>query len=162
VQVHTLGHLEVQGEGDPIALSRRGKSRTSELLAVLVAHGGRDVEAARVADAMWPNLDADYAHRSLTTTLHRLREQLGEDGAILLTERREDGQRAVDRYPRGLEADRLAGGLYRQLMLCCQALGRRAEALEVYRRRRTALASALGVEPSAETTAVYERLLSGG
>jgi len=66
---------------------------------------------------------------------------------------------AVSGYERSLEADPLAEGLYRRLMLCCKALGRRADGLEVYNRCRNTLAGALEVEPSAETKAVYEQLL---
>lgn len=65
-------------------------------------------------------------------------------------------------YQRGLEADSLADELYRRLMLCHHARGRRAEALEVYRRCRHMLAVVLGIEPSAATQAAYRSLLEGG
>jgi len=39
-----------------------------------------------VTEAMWPRIDGDSAHRSFTTTLHRLRKLLGEDRAIVLSE----------------------------------------------------------------------------
>lgn len=74
-------------------------------------------------------------------------------------ERTGNGEQAMVCFERSLEADPLAEGLYRRLMLCCQELGRRAEGLEVYNRCRKTLAGALQVEPSAETRAVYEQLL---
>lgn len=41
---------------------------------------------------MWPNIDADYAHRSFNTTLHRLRKLLGDDHAVVF----HDGKLALD------------------------------------------------------------------
>jgi DNA-binding SARP family transcriptional activator len=55
-----------------------------ELLKALIAFGGRQVPLERVADALWPRIDSDYAQRSLTTTLHRLRKLLGDETAIIL------------------------------------------------------------------------------
>jgi DNA-binding SARP family transcriptional activator len=66
---------------------------------------------------------------------------------------------AVAYYQRSLEADPLAEGIYRHLMVCYQKLGRRAEALEVYNRCRNTLRASLDVEPSAETRALYDNLL---
>jgi DNA-binding SARP family transcriptional activator len=66
---------------------------------------------------------------------------------------------AVVYYQRSLEADPLAEGIYRHLMICYQKLGRRAEALEVYTRCRKTFRAALSVEPSAETKAIYDGLL---
>jgi DNA-binding SARP family transcriptional activator len=47
-----------------------------------VAHGGREVAEERVTESLWPRIDGDSAHRSFTTTLHRLRKLLGQDDAI--------------------------------------------------------------------------------
>jgi DNA-binding SARP family transcriptional activator len=46
------------------------------------------VRADQIADALWPHVDADYAHKSFTATLHRLRRLLGEDDAVLLRDGR--------------------------------------------------------------------------
>jgi len=66
--------------------------------------------------------------------------------------------KAVNYYQRSLEADNQAEGFYRHLMICYGQLGRRAEALEIYNRCRKTLHGVLGVEPSPETKAVYEKL----
>ena len=71
-------------------------------------------------------------------------------------------EQAIGCCERCLEAEPLAEGLYRQLMQCHAELGRRAEAIEVYERCRRALAAAHGVEPSAETRQVVERLAGAG
>ena len=63
--------------------------------------------------------------------------------------------KAAQCYRRGLEIDDLAEEFYRGLMVCYQKLGNTTRALDTYRRCRTVLASGLGIEPSAETEAIY-------
>ncbi|MFQ6022360.1 MAG: bacterial transcriptional activator domain-containing protein [Acidiferrobacterales bacterium] len=58
-----------------------------------------------------------------------------------------------------LEADNVAEGLYRHLIIFCQQLGRQAEAIKTYNRCRKTLSAVLKVEPAPETKAIYERLL---
>jgi DNA-binding SARP family transcriptional activator len=59
-----------------------------ELLKVLVALGGQNIRADQLGDALWPHVDADYAHKSFTATLHRLRRLFGEEDALLLRDGR--------------------------------------------------------------------------
>lgn len=73
-------------------------------------------------------------------------------------ERDEGWERAIVAYQEGLEVDDLAERLYYQMMCCYQRLGRHGDAARVYRRCRQALVSVLGVEPSAETEQLYQRL----
>jgi LuxR family transcriptional regulator, maltose regulon positive regulatory protein len=77
------------------AAAKGGKRavRPMELLAALAAFGGEHVKVERLADALWPHVDSDYAHRSFNTTLHRLRAWLGEDGAVVV----QGGEVALDR-----------------------------------------------------------------
>ena len=70
----------------------------------------------------------------------------------------EEGRRwdqAARLYARGLEADALAEGFYRRLMLCYRKLGRHAEAIDVYDACRRTLAAERDTTPSPETTAIY-------
>ena len=67
---------------------------------------------------------------------------------------------AIEIYFRGLDADELAEGLYRHLMLCYRELGRRAEAIEVYNRCCKTLAARLNLDPSPETRDVYDTLVN--
>jgi DNA-binding SARP family transcriptional activator len=46
------------------------------------------VRSDQLADALWPRVDADYAHKSFTTTLHRLRRIFEDDEALTLRETR--------------------------------------------------------------------------
>jgi two-component SAPR family response regulator len=66
--------------------------------------------------------------------------------------------KAVECYQKGLEVDDLAEEFYQRLMKCYQKLGKRAEALSVYKRCYQILSSVLGIEPSPETEALKEAL----
>ncbi len=59
-----------------------------ELLKVLVALGRHNVRADQLADALWPHMEADFAHKSFTATLHRLRRLLDDDEAVVLRDGR--------------------------------------------------------------------------
>jgi DNA-binding SARP family transcriptional activator len=65
-------------------------------------------------------------------------------------------QEAAAIYQRGIELDNLAERLYRGLMICHRELGNHAEALKTYRRCRELLSVVLGVQPNAQTQAVYQ------
>jgi LuxR family maltose regulon positive regulatory protein len=69
-------------------------------------------------------------------------------------------QRAAQLYQRAIELDPLAETFYRHEMVCLQAQGQRAEAIEVFRRCRQTLSVTLGVQPTGETQAVYTQLIS--
>jgi DNA-binding SARP family transcriptional activator len=68
-------------------------------------------------------------------------------------------EKALECYQRGLDADDLAEEFYQNLMTCYLHLDREAEARAAYLRCRKILSSALGVEPSAKTQAIYKSLL---
>ncbi len=67
-------------------------------------------------------------------------------------------QDALQCYRRGIEADPLAEALYGRLMLCYERLERHGEALAVFERLRTVLSSQLGVQPSAQTRELHQRV----
>ena len=50
------------------------------------------MRADQLGDALWPHVDADYAHKSFTATLHRLRRLFGEEDTLLLR----DGRLSLD------------------------------------------------------------------
>jgi LuxR family maltose regulon positive regulatory protein len=247
--IFTFGQFKLQREGEAVGFSGKAQRKPMDLLRALIAFGGREVSEDRLTEALWPRIDADSAHRSFTTTLHRLRKLLGEDKALVVKEGRlsldgrycwvdswaleetltqidqllaqpwdriDTGQldelasglltlyqgpfmgsepdrtwyltareqlrnrclrslagiaryweetdqcsKAIEYYQKALEADALAEGFYRHLMVCYQKLGCRAEAIETYHRCRKTLTTMLHVEPSPETQAVYEALRAG-
>ncbi len=87
-QVSTLGGFTLLREAAPVEFSGKGPGRPMELLKVLIALGGQNVRSDLLADALWPRVDADYAHKSFTTTLHRLRRILDEEDALILRDTR--------------------------------------------------------------------------
>ncbi len=88
LRVTTLGRFELLRDGARVEYSAKAPGRPLELLKVLIALGGHGVRAEQIADALWPQVDADYAHKSFTATLHRLRRLLDDDDALLLRESR--------------------------------------------------------------------------
>ncbi|MCZ6797757.1 MAG: BTAD domain-containing putative transcriptional regulator [Gammaproteobacteria bacterium] len=246
-RIRTLGQFDLQLDAESAKDKPRG--RPIELLKVSLALGGRGVGVERITDVLWPNIDADYSHRSFNTTLHRLRKLIGDDHAVLFHDGKltlnenyfwldiwafdralgdlsncfktpglqpsapqllplandalslyqgpfmgdEDSAWAINardhwksRFVRFacetaeslkdsqqldeaitflqacLDAEDLAEGIYRQLMLYYQQLGRKAESIEIFNRCSNTLGTRLGVEPSAETKRIYEDLMAGG
>ena len=52
------------------------------------------MRAEQIASAMWPHMDGDYAHKSFTATLHRLRKTLGRDELLVL----QDGRLSLNEH----------------------------------------------------------------
>jgi ATP/maltotriose-dependent transcriptional regulator MalT len=94
-RVQTFGGFRLLRHDQPLGAGNGGKAkkRPLELLKLLIAYGGEQVSESRVTDALWPRIDGDSAHRSFTSTLHRLRKLLGEDRAVTLHE----GRLSLDR-----------------------------------------------------------------
>ena len=84
IEIDTLGAFRLRLDGDPVPATRVSGKPRALLRALVGLGGGGRVEEGVLAAMLWPRIDADYARRSLTTTLHRLRKLLGEDRAVLL------------------------------------------------------------------------------
>lgn len=87
-RILTFGGFQCLRGDTLIELSAKGPGRPMELLKVLIALGRHNVRADQLADALWPHVEADYAYKSFTATLHRLRRMLDEDDALLLRDGR--------------------------------------------------------------------------
>src|SRR5919201_460203 len=92
-RIYTLGPFRIERHGEALGGTGKAQRRPLELLKLLIAYGGEKVSESRIVDALWPRIDGDSAHRSFTSTLHRLRKLLGEDRAIVLHE----GKLTLDR-----------------------------------------------------------------
>lgn len=88
VRVYTMGRFEIQIQDQPLSFSGKEKKRPLEMLKALIALGGVDVSEEALADQLWPEADGDLAHKSLETTLSRLRRLLGSEASILYRGRR--------------------------------------------------------------------------
>jgi DNA-binding SARP family transcriptional activator len=95
------------------------------------------------------------ARNRLTGRFHRFVLRLGEH-----CERAGQWMRAAELYQHAIELDPLAESFYRRQMICMQAEGRQAEALEVFRRCRQILSITLGISPAQETESVHRQLLA--
>ncbi len=91
-RIRAFGRFEILRDGKPAGFFSKLQGKPLELLKALVGFGGEDIPEERVAESIWPRIDADYAQRSLTTTLHRLRKSLGLDQAVALR----NGRLALD------------------------------------------------------------------
>src|SRR5882762_10643996 len=77
IKIYALGPFSLVVDGKPLTFARKAKSKPLELLKALIAHGGQHVRQDTLAEALWPDSEADLAAYSLTSTLHRLRMLIG-------------------------------------------------------------------------------------
>lgn len=87
-RVRVFGELDIGiYEGNQFE-NLRSHGRPLQLLKVLIAMGGKDVNAGTAAKTLWPHVDADYGIKSLTINLHRLRRMFANDDTIFLRDGR--------------------------------------------------------------------------
>lgn len=84
IRGYALGRFRIERTGFDSDAQPKGKGRPLQLLKALIAFGGQNVRAERLTDALWPHVDSDYGHRSLHTTLHRLRKLFSDESAVFL------------------------------------------------------------------------------
>jgi len=84
LRVHALGGFELVRDGQPMRFAGKAQQRPLDLLKLVVALGGEDVESAAVTAALWPDADGAAAKTSFDTALFRLRKLLDVDGALRL------------------------------------------------------------------------------
>ncbi len=86
VRVYTLGRFELFLWGNPVSFSGKVQKKPLEMLKALIALGGENIRKEQLADILWPDADGDMAQQSFSTTLHRLRQLLGEKQSVLVNE----------------------------------------------------------------------------
>ena len=86
LKIYALGQFALLHDGKPLALSRKVQKRPLDLLKLLIASGGRNVEMSTLIELLWPDAEGDAAHASFDSTLYRLRKLIGIDGVITLAE----------------------------------------------------------------------------
>jgi DNA-binding SARP family transcriptional activator len=79
-----LGGFELTRDGAPMRFTGKTQQRPLDLLKLLVALGGEDVDTQQLTAALWPDADGAAAKTSFDTTLFRLRKLLDVDSAIVL------------------------------------------------------------------------------
>lgn len=85
IKIYTLGRFIILLDDAPLRFTGKAQRRPLDLLKILVALGGRDVNSATLVGALWPDSGGDAGH-AFESTLHQLRKLLGRDDAILLVD----------------------------------------------------------------------------
>jgi len=126
---------------------------------------GRDCRAvAKALDLYRGNFLSEEPNTSwLFATRDRLHRKFLQHALAVGThyEAQADWAAATRVYLRSLDADGVSESLYQGLIRCQLRLGRRAEALTLYRRMKQTLSTSLGISPSVASEALYRELTSG-
>jgi DNA-binding SARP family transcriptional activator len=84
LRIRALGGFELIRDGQPMRFAGKAQQRPLDLLKLLVALGGRDVDSQQIMAALWPDADGAAAKTSFDTTLFRLRKLLDVENALVL------------------------------------------------------------------------------
>ncbi len=82
LKIFTLGRFTVLKQDVPLSFDRKPQRKPLDLLKILIAKGGRDVNVSHICEVMWPDAEGDAAYHSFETTVYRLRKLIGLDQAI--------------------------------------------------------------------------------
>lgn len=88
LKIFTLGRFEILRDEKPLQFPVRAPRVPLMLLKAMIAFGSGGVKEDQLIDAVWPETDGDTAHQTLKTTLHRLRQLIGDERAIQVREGR--------------------------------------------------------------------------
>lgn len=88
VKVRTFGRFDLFRWGEPVPFSAKGRKKPLDMFKILISLGGEDIPKERITDILWPDADGDLALKSFNTTLHRLRQLVGEKRALCIQEGR--------------------------------------------------------------------------
>jgi DNA-binding SARP family transcriptional activator len=88
IQIHTLGRFEIRRDGRPLEFKGKAPRKIILLLKAIIAFGGQGADESQLADLLWPDADGDTARTSFHTSLHRLRQLLGQEKALQLRDGR--------------------------------------------------------------------------
>jgi DNA-binding SARP family transcriptional activator len=131
VRVYALGRFELHINGVPVRPRGKARKKPLEMLQTLLALGGGESREGQVADLLWPEAEGDTARKSVKSTLHRLRELLGNERAVLLRE----GRLLLD--PSQVWSDARA---FEELLAEAQARGDAGEEADAFRLTERAFA----------------------
>ena len=82
LRVRVLGGFELARDGEPMRFTGKTQQRPLDVLKLVVAHGGSDVDAESVMAALWPDADGAAAKSSFDSAMFRLRKLLDVDNAM--------------------------------------------------------------------------------
>jgi predicted ATPase/DNA-binding SARP family transcriptional activator len=152
-RVDLLAFKDRLGSSPPASADPETMHHLEEAVAL---YRGPFLEGFSLADSAafeeWMLLEGERVHRLVVEALHRLGEwQAGQGQA----------EQALQYAWRQVELDPWRESGHQQVMRLLAASGKRSEALAQYETCRRHLAEELAVEPSTETTTLYERIRDG-
>ncbi|OEU64397.1 MAG: hypothetical protein BA867_06015, partial [Desulfobacterales bacterium S5133MH16] len=93
LKINTFERFKLIKDGEQFQFTGKAQKKPFDLLKVLVAYGGIEVNTEQIIDALWYEADGDMAHSALSTTLNRLRKLIGikdiiqlQDGKVSLNQ----------------------------------------------------------------------------
>jgi ATP/maltotriose-dependent transcriptional regulator MalT/DNA-binding SARP family transcriptional activator len=84
LKIFTLGTFDLVKEDRPLEFPVKAPRKMLSLLKALIASGSKGLNEEQLTATLWPEADGDMAHQAFATTLHRLRQLLGNEKAIQL------------------------------------------------------------------------------
>jgi LuxR family maltose regulon positive regulatory protein len=88
VRIFTLGAFKVFLDDKPVSFNGKVQKKPLEMLKAIVASGANDVREDHLTDMLWPDAEGDAAAATCRSTLHRLRQLIGHERAIVVHEGR--------------------------------------------------------------------------
>ncbi|HET8708092.1 MAG TPA: BTAD domain-containing putative transcriptional regulator, partial [Pseudomonadales bacterium] len=86
LRITTLGGFCIFKNGDPIKFERKAQKRILEVIKAIAAAGGRGVSLDKLSTQLWEDADGDRAHNHCYVALHRARNLLEMDQALIVSE----------------------------------------------------------------------------
>jgi ATP/maltotriose-dependent transcriptional regulator MalT/DNA-binding SARP family transcriptional activator len=93
LRVRVLGGFELVRDAEVVRFTGKAQQRPLDLLKLVVAVGGREVDVESATCALWPDADGAAARRSFESALFRLRKLLDIEDAVTLS----GGKLSLDR-----------------------------------------------------------------
>jgi hypothetical protein len=84
LRIRTLGAFSILREGVPLEPKGKAPRKALLLLQAIVAAGRKGARETLLADWLWPDAEGDTTLQALNTCLHRLRQFLAVEGAVVL------------------------------------------------------------------------------
>ncbi|MGR3318263.1 MAG: BTAD domain-containing putative transcriptional regulator [Candidatus Anammoxibacter sp.] len=85
LKIYILGKFSIVKDEKPIQFPGKPPRKPLLMLKTLIAYGVKGVNELHLTDLLWPEADGDSAHNAFSVTLKRLRELVGIDGIITLS-----------------------------------------------------------------------------
>lgn len=82
VRIYTLGRFGILINDQPLVFNSKSPRRSLDLLQLLIASGGREVNTAELMHGLWPEESSSNLRNLFDNTLHRLRRLLGTPDAL--------------------------------------------------------------------------------